>query len=553
VTCPIENSRLLYHSPRSDFDRVRIRIHMKEQFSNIIDSSAILFGDSPALRHNAKMLTYGALAKSVTRFSRGLANIGINRHDRVAILAGKRFEYVTSVFGTAAAGGVFVPINTLLKSEQIAYILADCDVSVLVTTTDRCRDLLAVLDGCPNLHHIVAIGSGDLPEDPRVQVVPWTEMLSDERSPAPVKVIGSDMASIMYTSGSTGKPKGVILSHLNLLVGASSVAGYIGNRPSDVILAALPFSFDAGLSQLTTGLYSGACVILHDYFLPGDVVRIVQRESVTGITGVPPLWIQLAEQSWPKGSTDSVRYFANTGGKMPKSVLDRLRGIFPAAEPFLMYGLTESFRSTYLPPAEVDKRPESIGKAIPNAEILVVTEDGSLAEAGEVGELVHRGPLVSLGYWNDHKRSAARFRPAPGQPAEIPNQELAVWSGDFVRKDEEGYLYFVGRKDDMIKTSGYRVSPSEVEEVVYESGLVSEVVALGLPDDRLGQIIVLVAKAGDDHEQPTDQVIAYMQKKLPNYMIPSRVLWQDALPRNANGKLDRPLMAKQIEEGGVQE
>jgi len=524
---------------------------MQERLFDLLETSADRYSERTALRHNGASMSYTELASAARQFATGLANAELRRNDRVAILLNKRFEYVISVFGASAAGGVLVPVNTLLKPEQVAYILADCDVSVLVTTRERCLDLLDWAEQCPQLRRIVVVGADELPSHSRIEIVAFDAELQETRSPLHVSTICSDMAAIMYTSGSTGRPKGVVLSHLNLLVGAVSVATYIGNCPSDRILAALPFSFDAGLSQLTTGIYSGANVILHDFFLPGDVVKLVEREGVTGITGVPPLWIQLAEQNWPEGSTATVRYFANTGGKMPKTVLSRLREVFPKAEPFLMYGLTESFRSTYLPPSEAAKRPESIGKAIPNAEILVVAKDGSLAQPGEVGELVHRGPLVSLGYWNDPERTSARFRPVPGQAPEVPIRELAVWSGDFVTLDEDGYLYFVGREDDMIKTSGYRVSPAEVEEVIYASGLATEAAALGLPDERLGQIIAVVAKASTDGQEPTDELLAYLKKHLPNYMIPSKFEWRESLPRNANGKLDRPLMVRQLKDQGL--
>ena len=223
------------------------------------------------------------------------------------------------------------------------------------------------------------------------------------------------MAAILYTSGSTGLPKGVVLSHRNLIAGAESVSHYLGNTADDVILSALPLSFDAGFSQLTTAFSVGAHVVLLNYLLPADVVRLCSRHRVTGLTCVPPLWVQIADQDWPTEAAENLRYFANTGGRMPKAALDRLRSLFRRAKPFLMYGLTEAFRSTYLDPAEVDRRPDSIGKAIPNAEVLVVRPDGSLCGPGEQGELVHRGALVAMGYWNDPEQTAERFRPAPAR------------------------------------------------------------------------------------------------------------------------------------------
>jgi acyl-CoA synthetase (AMP-forming)/AMP-acid ligase II len=312
-----------------------------------------------------------------------------------------------------------------------------------------------------------------------------------------------------------------------------------------VILSALPLSFDAGFSQLTTAFAVGAHVILLNYLLPGDVVKLCAAHKVTGLTGVPPLWLQIADLEWPIEATQHLRYFANTGGRMPKATLDRLRSIFPQAAPYLMYGLTEAFRSTYLDPAQVDSRPKSIGKAIPNAEIVVVRPDGTSCQPGEEGELVHRGPLVALGYWGDPVRTAERFKPAPGTRPEWRTPELAVWSGDTVVTDDDGYLYFVGRRDEMIKTSGYRVSPTEVEEVAYDSGLVRDAVALGVDDDRLGQRIVLLATAANGRLDPS-ALISQMRRKLPLYMVPAVVEVRDQLPRSPNGKFDRALLKSEL-------
>jgi acyl-CoA ligase (AMP-forming) (exosortase A-associated) len=358
------------------------------------------------------------------------------------------------------------------------------------------------------------------------------------------------MAAIFYTSGSTGRPKGVVLSHRNLIAGAESVVSYLRNDEEDRILSVLPLSFDAGYSQLTTGFASGAHDVMTDYLLPRDVVRLCAEHRITAITGVPPLWVQLAEQEWPAEASEHLRYFASTGGRMPRATLESLREIFPEAEPFLMYGLTEAFRSTYLDPAEVDARPDSIGKAIPNAEVMVVREDGSRCDPGEHGELVHRGALVAMGYWNDAETTAQRFRPAPGRPDGIPIPETAVWSGDQVLEDEEGFLYFVGRGDEMIKTSGYRVSPSEVEEAAFETGLVRDVVALGVEDARIGQRIVLVvAAAGEGDSFDPDALIGELRKSLPSFMVPRQVETLPELPRSPNGKYDRTAIREGLDGG----
>jgi acyl-CoA synthetase (AMP-forming)/AMP-acid ligase II len=283
-----------------------------------------------------------------------------------------------------------------------------------------------------------------------------------------------------------------------------------------------------------------------NYLLPADVIRLCARHRVTGLTCVPPLWIQLADQPWPPEASDGLRYFANTGGRMPRATLQKLRAIFRRAKPYLMYGLTEAFRSTYLDPSEVDRRVDSIGKAIPNAEILVVRPDGSPCGPGEQGELVHRGALVAMGYWNDSERTAERFKPAPARHYGLGDSDLAVWSGDLVVADDDGFLYFVSRKDEMIKTSGYRVSPTEIEEVVYDTGLVGGAVALGVDDPLLGQRIVLVVSPANGNGLTSEMLLARLRRELPLYMVPKEVVVRSALPRSPNDKFDRNLLRTEL-------
>ncbi|MBK7264177.1 MAG: acyl-CoA ligase (AMP-forming), exosortase A system-associated, partial [Rubrivivax sp.] len=354
---------------------------------------------------------------------------------------------------------------------------------------------------------------------------------------------------ILYTSGSTGRPKGVVLSHRNMVAGAKSVASYLENGPQDTLLAALPLSFDAGFSQLTTAFHAGARVVLLNYLLPRDVLKAMEREKVTGLTAVPPLYIQLAGLDWPAAINEHLRYFANTGGRMPRETLMALRQRVPKAKPFLMYGLTEAFRSTYLPPEEVDRRPDSIGKAIPNAEILVLRDDGTECAADEPGELVHRGALVGQGYWNDAEKTAERYKLLPvgigGREKGLMLPEYAVFSGDTVRKDAEGFLYFIGRRDEMMKTSGYRVSPTEVEEVLYATKLVGECVAFGVDHPTLGQAIQVIASAPDGSDGiDLEALLASCRQHMPAYMLPAGIHpMKGPLPRNPNGKIDRKLLA----------
>ena len=510
-----------------------------------------------ALVHGARRLDYAALAEVVRGAAGALLRQGLGRQERLAVYLEKNPENVTAMFGAAAAGATFVPVNPLLKPEQVAYILADCDVAVLVTSLERLRLLKPALAGCPALRLVLLTGLAadaappQWPELPGLRLRGWDELmaasasLGAEGAVAPHRCVDADMAAIMYTSGSTGKPKGVVLSHRNLVAGAHSVAEYLENAPADRILAVLPLSFDYGLSQLTTGFRAGATVVLLNHLLPQDVLRAVRDERITGLAGVPPLWRQLAGLNWPADCT--LRYLTNSGGVMPRPTLDALRRALPAARPFLMYGLTEAFRSTYLPPEELERRPDSMGRAIPNAEIMVLRPDGSECDADEPGELVHRGALVGMGYWNDPVNTALRYRVLAPRVAGLTLPEIAVWSGDTVRKDAEGFLYFIGRSDEMIKTSGYRVSPAEIEEVVYARQQVAEAAAFGVPHPALGQAIVVVASVRDGVALTPEELLAACRPELPGYMLPARiVIWPESLPRNPNGKIDRKQLSQQF-------
>lgn len=500
-----------------------------------------------AMTCGAKSMCYSDLSNAVIQFSSGLLGLDLERGERVAIYLEKRFETVIASFGAPAAGAVFVPVNPLLKPEQVAFILRDCNVRVLVTSPERLALLKDVLPHCHDLRHVVLTDSAATASPSvgaPVNTVAWSAMTQDTLR-AGHRVIDVDMAAILYTSGSTGNPKGVVLSHRNMVAGAKSVASYLENGPHDTVLAALPLSFDAGFSQLSTAFHAGARVVLLNYLMPRDVLKALAQEGVTGLTAVPPLFIQLAQLEWPTTINQSLRYFANTGGRMPRETLNALRQRVPSAKPFLMYGLTEAFRSTYLPPEEVDLRPDSIGKAIPNAEILVLREDGTPCGPDEPGELVHRGALVALGYWNDPEKTAERYkalRPGtPGHQQGLPLPEYAVFSGDTVRRDADGFLYFIGRRDEMIKTSGYRVSPTEVEEMVYATGLVDECVAFGVEHPMLGNAIHLIAAcAHSTGSKGINDLKNECRLRMPAYMVPSSIeMVTGPLPRNPNGKIDR--------------
>jgi len=517
----------------------------------LLKESARRTPNATALVHKTCQWSYQQLRDLAHSQAQALIGLHLKPRQRVAVYLPKQLETVTSFLAVAEAGGVFVPVNPVLKAAQVGHILNDCNVQVLVTSQSRLQGLQAVLADCPDLHTVVLVADlaadGKLPETLAQAVLSWPDFLGHANLEQPMpSLIDTDMAAILYTSGSTGKPKGVVLSHRNLVAGANSVGEYLAISDADRLLAVLPFSFDYGLNQLTTCLLQGACCVLLDYLLPKDVINALAQQQITGLAAVPPLWAQLANLDWPSGIGDHLRYLTNSGGKMPKAVLAAIRRKVPNSRFFLMYGLTEAFRSTYLPPEEIDRRPDSIGKAIPNADIMVVREDGSRCVPHEPGELVHRGSLVAMGYWNDPAKTAERFKPAPGQLNELPLTEIAVWSGDTVTQDEEGYFYFVGRKDDMIKTSGYRVSPTEIEEVFYASGLVREAAAIGIEHESLGQALVVVASPAEGIVFDPQALLNQCKAQLPNFMVPTRIEVLPVLPKNPNGKIDRKTLTQQF-------
>jgi acyl-CoA ligase (AMP-forming) (exosortase A-associated) len=501
-----------------------------------------------ALVYQNQRINYPSLASEIEIIARALLTLGLGRGERSAVYLEKQLETVIALFGVSAAGGISVPINPLLKSEQVAHILCDCNARILVTSSHRLQLLVPVLPQCHDLHTVIVVGghTEELPVISGLIIVFWEELSNTTGSVKSHPIIDTDIGAILYTSGSVGKPKGVVLSHRNLVAGAKSVCQYLENNSKDRILSVLPLSFDYGFSQLTTAFFVGATSVLINYLLPRDIISAIEKESITGLAAVPHLWIQLELCDWSRAI--SLRYITSSGGVMPRTTLDRLRRSLPKTKVFLMYGMTEAFRSTFLPPEDIDERPDSIGKAIPNTEVFVLREDGTQCAPGEPGELVHRGSLVALGYWNDPQQTAACFKPLPIRHSGLTIPELAVWSGDTVRMDEAGYLYFIGRRDEMIKTAGYRISPTEVEEIIYATECVGEAAAVGVPHPIKGQAIVVVVTPRDGVKLDADTLLTACKHHLPIYMLPGVIdIRNENLPRNANGKIDRKILARELQ------
>lgn len=521
---------------------------MNTLLHHLLCTSASQFPDKEALAHNGRRLTYSEVLRAVQGIAGGLRASGIKRGQRVGIYLDPGIPQVLSIFGTTMAGAVFVPINTQLLADQLHHIARDCRISAIITSADKLPSLINHLPTIASLRFLVVIG-GQEARIEHFKVYDFEEFCDHNGcSDNPDIGISKDLAAILYTSGSTGKPKGVMLSHANLVAGARIVSNYLEINASDRILSVLPLTFDAGLNQLTTAFLQGATLVMINFVFARQIVESLAKERITGLAGVPTVWTLLTQpiSTLHKTALPALRYITNTGGAMPQSALQILRSILPKTRVYLMYGLTEAFRSTYLPPEELDRRPTSMGKAIPDTEILVLNDNGELCGPGEVGELVHRGPTVSMGYWGNADATARVLRPNPLLPPELGDVERVCYSGDLVKSDEDGFLYYVGRRDTMIKSSGFRISPTEVEEVAFLSGRVRHAAAIGVPDDLLGQAVKLFVVPRDDRSVQLDKtsLLDFCGEHLPRHMVPKFVEVLSELPVTSSGKVDYPSLRR---------
>jgi amino acid adenylation domain-containing protein len=490
---------------------------MDHSIATMLWATAESSGDRLAVVERGSSTDYRTLCRRAASIGLHLRGRGIRADERVAIFLERGAEAAAAFFGVAAAGAIAVIVNETLRPRQIEHILRHCRARALITSVDLLARQPRALQS-----DATVILAGEIGE-------------TDEL--APLGRVGSDVAQIIYTSGSTGQPKGVTLSHSNLWAGARAVTTYLRIRRDDRIASLLPFSFDYGFNQLLCAVATGAALVVERSPVPQQIVGALRTLEATVLAAVPPLWLQLlATDVFRAGPLPRLRVMTNTGGRLPVEAVRTLRRIQPQAELFLMYGLTEAFRSTFLPPVEVDRHPDAIGQAIPGAEILILQDDLTPCGPGEVGELVHRGPTVALGYWNNPEASAKVFRPYPLRPPGTPDVERVVFSGDLVRRGEDGWLYYVARRDRMIKTLGYRVSPDEVAEALYASGQVREGIVGAEPDPERGERIVAYVVLADGGS--VELLKAFCHAELPRYMQPSRIEARPELPRTNSGKHD---------------
>ena len=502
------------------------------------------------LQYGETKWTPPVLSSRVLAWGQLLHELGVRPGHRVGIYLQKSLEEIGLIFSVSHLGAVFVNIHPSNKFHQVAHIINDCGIEVLLTSAELMRAFGPLLSEL-KLKHIVVKGD---PEGLRPSGALHTFADAADYSSPPSfsrpRLIDDDIATIIYSSGSTGKPKGIIQTHGNLIEGAEITSCYLKVSSRDRLLSVLPFSFDYGLNQLLSAVYTGCPLILANYLFPLDILKILEGDRITGLAGVPTIWLDLLNvlEKYQEIDLPCLRYITNSGGKLYPSTVQRLRKRLPSTDIYLMYGMTEAFRSTYLPPDEADKRPGSIGKAIPNVSVHVINEEGKECKAGEVGELIHRGALISKGYWGDREKTEQVFRPNPLLPEHLRFTETVVYSGDLVWRDEEGFFYIEGRKDSMIKSAGHRVSPDEISEILVRMEGVQNAAVIGVDSEYLGQRIVAFVQVPDSSNITEKDCRAFAQKFLPPHMIPSEIRLVRQLPVNSNGKVNVRELNKQVSD-----
>jgi long-chain acyl-CoA synthetase len=501
-----------------------------------LEKSAEQYPSKEALICGGERLTYAQIEDRANRVARGLRAAGVERGDRVAIWLPNSVETVVALFGILKASATFTVINSTTKYDKLAYVLNNCSASGLFAPDRSGEQVARLLQEVPSLRFVALCGKGDVEAASSYpQMAAFTEVLEThpgERPPC--ASIDIDLACLIYTSGSTGDPKGVMSTHANMVFAASSIIEYLENVPEDILINVLPLSFDYGLYQLLMAFkFGGTLALERSFAYPAALLRRIEQERVTGLPGVPTLFAVLLQMDLSKFELSSVRYLTNTAAALPVEHIQRLRDTFSWARLYSMYGLTECKRTLYLPPEELDRRPGSVGIPIPGTEAWVEGDDGQRLGPGEIGELVVRGSHVMQGYWNAPDKTAERYR-----PGRYPAERL-LYTGDLFKTDKEGFLYFVARKDDIIKSRGEKVAPKEVESAIYRLPGVVETVVVGEPDPILGEAIVAFVVPNEGVTLTERDVIRHCTQNLENFMVPQQVKLRDSLPKNPSGKVDK--------------
>jgi amino acid adenylation domain-containing protein len=509
--------------------------------NDLLETSAYLFPQKVAIICQAKRYTYFEIDSDANSFGKALIEKGFQKQDRVIIYLDNSFESVISIFGILKAGGIFVVINAAVKPRKLETILSDCIGRVLITDSKHVMELSAAGSSLSGLAFIVVTDpeKNNIAQKSinNVSLFSFREMIEgNEPAPFAQSCIDIDLASLIYTSGSSGSPKGVMLTHHNMISAVNSITKYLENNQDDIIINTLPLSFDYGLYQILMAFKFGASVVLENGFIfPEQIINLVVKENVTGWPMVPTIVAILCRlKNLGKHDFSHLRYITSTGQVLPTSHIYRLREVFPGVKIYSMYGLTECKRVSYLPPQDIDRKPGSVGKSIPNTEVYLVDDKGQEINGGGIaGELVVRGSNVMQGYWNLPELTERVLRPGRHLG------EKVLYTGDLFKKDDEGYLYFLGRKDDIIKTSGYMVSPKEVENVISEMEDVIEAAVIGVPDDILGQAVKAYVHLSDSSKVKEKDILQFCYQNLESYAIPKYIKLFGPLPKTESGKINK--------------
>ena len=515
------------------------------QVEQFLEQSVERFPEKVALISGSQRYTYRQIEEQSNRIALSLTASGVARGDRVAIVLPNSLETVVAIFASLKAGAVFVVLNSTIKADKLNYILNNCRASAMVIGADKLTSIPQWALETPHLRSVLLVGATEsqcqlLPSAGK-SVLSFDELRKQggNASPPHKKCIDIDLAALIYTSGSTGRPKGVMMTHLNIVSAATSITTYLENRPEDVVMNVLPLAFDYGLYQLLMMFKVAGTLVLHDSFaFPHLVLEKIINEKVTGFPIVPTISAILLQMNLSKYSFPQLRYITNTAASLPVEHIRKLRELFPHVKIYSMYGLTECKRVSYLPPDQIDIRPASVGRGMPNEEVYVVDHEGNRVPPGVVGELVIRGSNVMKGYWEMPEATDKCLRPGA-----IPGERV-LYSGDLFYSDDDGYLYFVGRKDDIIKTRGEKVSPKEVEEVLYSLDGVAEAAVLGVPDPILGSAVkaVLVLRSGA--KITSQDVLRHCSANLEDFMVPKIVEFCESLPKTETGKVSKRAIAE---------